>query len=849
MKPFWKKGIVGIIMIATFMAPISGGMKINKAKAQITTTTMAVEQDKITDISASFKITVKNTKEDYFEDGATFKLYDKTWDAVTQSKPSDIKIIKNGVLSITKNTASQVLSLSLDSLTNNTKYFLIVDLSEGSSSTNIITQTTSLVIKYNTSSLVEFTTAPDTNSSGTINTNKVTSGTPDIEITTNNLTGNTTTSSSSNYSLACGLGFWPVSGTLGGCIASILYTLWEASALIAQIAGKILDFFVYYSTNSLSYTNEFINQGWGAVRDIANILFIISLLYVAIKTILGLNVTDNKKLVGAVIVIALIINFSLFTTKVVIDASNILAKVFYNNITSEKVGSTGAVTGSEGEKSISIGLIKSYNPQNIVDKTTYNNEGGTGTFIFITILLLAITLYTAYIFFSVALLFVTRVVSLWISMIFSPLAFISYAVPFEIPRFGHKEWWSELLKTAFMAPIFIFFLYIIVLFTGFLNTVVKYTDNKDISTTANMMQHLMSTIIPFIIITILLKMAKDIAVKYSGELGAAVAKLGSTIGGAVVGGAVGLGVGAVATAGRATLGRAGAAMENSTWAKTHGGFGRMMGSAGKFVGAKSFDVRGIKVAGMSIPGTFGKAQEGGFTKRRAEQVEKRQKRAKELEVGEDETLKQNLNALENNLQTLLRGSSHEIEQIDKRIDAAIKANKAAQAAVNADPTNQIARGRAITTANRVNDLRQQKSDIKNANGDQENTAYLNTNLANRQAVLQLAQQGGNQADIVQAEGDLHSAQVAIQTAAAAARDNYRSINNYEDTIIPEAHHHIEAENRIRKTDYAESKQGAWSQTISFITSGGQHSFAGEREAGHKIIMEEKLDSGKKEGGH
>ena len=166
-------------------------------------------------------------------------------------------------MSITKNTASQVLSLSLDSLTNNTKYFLIVDLSEGSSSTNIITQTTSLVIKYNTSSLVEFTTAPDTNSSGTINTNKVTSGTPDIEITTNNLTGNTTTSSSSNYSLACGLGFWPVSGTLGGCIASILYTLWEASALIAQIAGKILDFFVYYSTNSLSYTNEFINQGWG----------------------------------------------------------------------------------------------------------------------------------------------------------------------------------------------------------------------------------------------------------------------------------------------------------------------------------------------------------------------------------------------------------------------------------------------------------------------------------------------------------------------------------------------------------------------------------------------------------
>ena len=107
------------------------------------------------------------------------------------------------------------------------------------------------------------------------------------------------------------------------------------SAIVVKFAGGILDFFVYYSTNSSSYTNEFVSQAWGAVRDIANIFFIITLLYIAIKTILGLNVTDNKRLVGAVIIVALIINFSLFTTKVVIDTSNILAKVFYNNITSK----------------------------------------------------------------------------------------------------------------------------------------------------------------------------------------------------------------------------------------------------------------------------------------------------------------------------------------------------------------------------------------------------------------------------------------------------------------------------------------------------------------------------------
>ena len=67
-------------------------------------------------------------------------------------------------------------------------------------------------------------------------------------------------------------------------------------------------------------------KGWGAVRDVANIFFILMLLYVAIKTVLSLNVTDNKRLVGVIIIVALLINFSLFTTKVVIDASNIFSK-------------------------------------------------------------------------------------------------------------------------------------------------------------------------------------------------------------------------------------------------------------------------------------------------------------------------------------------------------------------------------------------------------------------------------------------------------------------------------------------------------------------------------------------
>ena len=113
-----------------------------------------------------------------------------------------------------------------------------------------------------------------------------------------------------------------------GCLASITYNIWTVSANIVRFAGHILDYFVYYSTNSTSYDNVFINKGWGAVRDVANIFFIVTLLYIAIKTVLSLDSSGSKKMISYVVIIALVINFSLFTTKVVIDASNILAKYF-----------------------------------------------------------------------------------------------------------------------------------------------------------------------------------------------------------------------------------------------------------------------------------------------------------------------------------------------------------------------------------------------------------------------------------------------------------------------------------------------------------------------------------------
>lgn len=475
----------------------------------------------------------------------------------------------------------------------------------------------------------------------------------------------------------CGHWYNPFSD-LSCKIAAIIYTvLYVPIAALTWLAAKFLDFFVYYSTNDESYRATFVTNSWGAVRDIANIFFIIALLYVAIKTVLGLNVTNNKKLIGTVIIIALIINFSLFTTKVVIDGSNILAKIFYNNITSKNENGETLPAGDGGQKSISVGLVEKFDPQDIIKAKEFGNH--EGLFIFITFLSIAIMLFMIYIFVSVALLFLGRVVSLWLSMIFSPIAFASYTVPFDIPGFGHKEWWKNLLENAFLAPIFVFFLYIIILFGASLKNI-PYDVSATTEGVGGYLDAAMKTIIPFSIMFILLKKAKDLAVKYSGEIGAAIMTGAKMVGGLALGAATG----GAALAGRVAIGGGGGWVAGQA-AKGAEKFGlkrtaEKLKDVGDFAKKSSFDVRqtGLGKKFQSATGLdlskgprFTKSEnlKGGWSEMQKRRDEKKQKRAEELKSRKEKesTKANNLHKDEETLQTVMNNVSEDFEEVDERI--------------------------------------------------------------------------------------------------------------------------------------------------------------------------------------
>ncbi len=469
----------------------------------------------VTNTTASLSFTASTTREDQYEP-LLVRIYKDSnlndgdnsgvWDYSTNTVPAGVEeavLWQTAVLA--SNTPGQIKEVTFSSLEPNTNYFVVAYL-------------------YNVNKIGLPFFSGDWDTLITVNLTLTTAKAVDTLGTVNSVGG-------SNYhndpgpDLGCSPLFF---ATLKNCLGALFYyVLYEPAAALARLAAHFLDFFVYYATNSDSYRSEFVLKAWGVVRDVSNMFFIVALMVLAIRMILDIDKAHVKKTLSVIILVALVINFSLFITRVVIDASNILAKVFYNNISSVDAYGNPTV-GESGEKSITIGLTKVIDPVKIVNKPQDNLKN----FIFVVFLCFFLMLGMAWIFFTSALFFVGRVISLWFSMIFAPLAFISYAVPFKIPEYGHTEWWSGLFKAAFMAPLFVFFLYITALFGGTLGAI-----PGDIANADDWFMSVVGELVPFILIFGLLKAAQKIAKEYSGKFGDMVSKTGAVLGTLALGGA------------------------------------------------------------------------------------------------------------------------------------------------------------------------------------------------------------------------------------------------------------------------------------------------------------------------
>jgi len=243
--------------------------------------------------------------------------------------------------------------------------------------------------------------------------------------------------------------------------------LWVPSQLL-RVAGVLFNYVMEYTIKFSSLLEEtgVVNIGWKIFRDLSNLVFIFILLAIAIATILGIQNYGAKQLLVKVILVALLINFSLFTTKVIIDAANVFTVGFYNAILAGE-GNTGITGAGEFDKGVSSVFAGALNLQTIfrgndakaLSKDEFGSNLNADNVLLIALLGAILLIITTFIFLATSFLLMKRIVVLMFLMMISPLAFLGMILP---ATSGHsKQWWNMLFKEAFYAPVLMMFLWVV----------------------------------------------------------------------------------------------------------------------------------------------------------------------------------------------------------------------------------------------------------------------------------------------------------------------------------------------------------------------------------------------------
>src|SRR3989344_5022547 len=207
-----------------------------------------------------------------------------------------------------------------------------------------------------------------------------------------------------------GLTGWAIDKTIKPAVEFLANILLGLGSLVLTIAGAIFNKSIEYTVLQMSDTLgkiTSVNEAWGVIRDLANMLFIFVLLYVAIGTILGLSKVNWKKTLVLIVIAALLINFSLFFTKIIVDASNIVALAFYQGISTCATSPSGGISNCFMEH-MKLSTLYQCDKSLPAGDCDLKEGAGTGKLIVIGLMGTMFTLTAAFVFFAAAIMFIVR---------------------------------------------------------------------------------------------------------------------------------------------------------------------------------------------------------------------------------------------------------------------------------------------------------------------------------------------------------------------------------------------------------------------------------------------------------
>jgi hypothetical protein len=254
-------------------------------------------------------------------------------------------------------------------------------------------------------------------------------------------------------------------------IAILVHVAGTALLLTGKIFDVALDFFASNFGGWLLQKglDPAIRSIWIFFRDTGNLLLIGMFIFIALRTILGVGGSNNKQLVINVIIVALLINFSLFFVKAAIDVTNFFAFQFYKNISTLEVDRGGQRTtehvGVSTRFATAMGIASFASITSDSANKLYKTAEGGSIYQAAAQGIGMVLLYVgaAYVFGWGALLLAARGITLIFLMVISSLAFTAYIIPSTSQYF--TQWRDALFKNAIFAPLLLALLWASVMLT------------------------------------------------------------------------------------------------------------------------------------------------------------------------------------------------------------------------------------------------------------------------------------------------------------------------------------------------------------------------------------------------
>lgn len=232
---------------------------------------------------------------------------------------------------------------------------------------------------------------------------------------------------------------------LAGSIAGILgWVILPIIQLLGNLLGVLIRLMVHVAQYNHFITSPAVSKGWLLVRDTVNMFFVVILLVIAFSTVLRIEKYSYKRLLGSLLLAAILVNFSKLICGFLIDISQVVMLTFVNAFKD----------AAEGNFAEMLGLKHMMSMRKDLGDASISGISLLGSLI----LALIMTIVALVVILVILVILIGRIITLWFLVLLSPLVFVFNLLP-QTQRYT-SMWWEKFTNQLIVGPVLAFFLWL-----------------------------------------------------------------------------------------------------------------------------------------------------------------------------------------------------------------------------------------------------------------------------------------------------------------------------------------------------------------------------------------------------